>query len=81
MLYDDYIDIEMFSWKFNIYCYVESEDYIYIVNWNISFYMVGESVFVNMLIWFWILEEMCLDLLIVKCMFIDYVLLLDVVIK
>lgn len=69
--HDDYIDLEALSRKLNVHFQIETPDYIYTANKNISGYTIYESYLVSMLIRYRSTDEMPHDLTISKAMYVD----------
>lgn len=70
--YDDYIDLEALSRKLDVHFQVETPDFIYTANQNISAYTIYESNLVQMLIRYRPVKQMPRDLTISKAMFVDH---------
>lgn len=68
--YDNYVDLEAAARKLQINFQIETPDYIYTTNKNISAYTIGESYLVKMLIRYRDPSEMSRDLTISKAMFV-----------
>lgn len=68
---DDYIDLEALSRKLKVHFQIETPDYIYTANKDISAYTIYESYLVSMLIRYRSTDEMPQDLTISKAMFVD----------
>lgn len=71
LTYDDYIDLESLSRKLQSHFQIETPDYIYTANKNISAYTIAESYLVRMLIRYREVSETPRDLTISKAMFVD----------
>jgi len=71
LTYDDFIDLEALSRKLQSHFQIETPDYIYTANKNISAYTIAESYLVRMLIRYREVGETPRDLTISKAMFVD----------
>ncbi|QMU09095.1 sugar-phosphatase [Levilactobacillus suantsaii] len=70
LTFDDYIDLEAFSRKVGVNFQIETPDYIYTANKNISPYTIFESNLVTMLIRYREVSEMPRDVTISKAMYV-----------
>ncbi len=69
--YDDYLHMEMLSRKLGVHFQIETTDYAYVTNHNISPYSVAESYLVRLPLRFRTPEEITDDLVMSKLMYID----------
>ncbi|WP_437696258.1 sugar-phosphatase [Levilactobacillus brevis] len=72
LTYEDYIDLEAWARKVRAHFQIETPDYIYTANKDISAYTIAESYLVRMLIRYREVSETPSDLTISKAMFVDY---------
>ncbi|KRK36957.1 sugar-phosphatase [Levilactobacillus parabrevis] len=69
--FDDYIDLEALARKMQVHFQIETPDFIYTANKDLSGYTIFESYLVRMLIRYREVGEMDRDLTISKAMFVD----------
>lgn len=70
--YNDFIDLEALARKLQVHFQIETPDFIYTPNKDISAYTIAESMLVKMLIRYRAVGEISRDLTISKAMFVDH---------